>query len=289
MSLATEGAHISQYDPERTKALLGEAGRLIRGVGVAGIHLTFIGGLVPTLLVPVVDPGIDPHVGSGDIDLCLSVALATGQVGAYQRIERVLGELGYKMKQQGVASASSWQWTGGQKSKVDVEFFCAAVAENRPGTLYRPEGDVTKGLSAMTLATGALIDRDMVERSVTVTLPDGSVAALPFRVTAPAAYLASKVDALTGRDKNKDAYDIVWLCEAWPDGQEALAEVVRRSPVYEDPLMQAALEQLGRQFEGVDSLGSRAYARFVEPLQIGDLDTSARRASGAVNALLKMI
>lgn len=113
--MATDGAHISQYDPDRTRALLSEAGRLIRGVGFSGVHLTFIGGLVPSLLVPVLDPGIDPHIGSGDIDLCLSVALTTGQVGAYQRIEKVLGELGYKMKPQGANSASSWQWIGGEK------------------------------------------------------------------------------------------------------------------------------------------------------------------------------
>jgi len=287
--LATEGAHISQYDPDRTRALLSEAARLLRGVGFSGIHLTFIGGLVPSLLVPALDPGIDAHIGSGDIDLCLSIALATGQVGAYQRIERALAELGYKMKPQGPSSASSWQWIGGEKQKVTVEFFCAPVANNKPGTLYRPDGDVTKGLSAMTIGAGALIDRDQVELSVKVELPDGVSATLPIRVTAPASYLASKADALVGRDKNKDAYDIVWLCEAWPGGQETLAEVVRSSPVFDDALLRAALEILSREFAGIDSLGSRAYAHFIEPLDSGNFDASARRASGAVRALLELL
>jgi len=286
--LATDGAHISQYDPDRTRALLSEAGRLIRGVGFSGVHLTFIGGLVPSLLVPVLDPGIDPHIGSGDIDLCLSVALTTGQVGAYQRIEKVLGELGYKMKPQGANSASSWQWIGGEKHLVTVEFFCAPVADNKPGMLYRPAGDVTKGLSAMTIGAGALIDRDLVEVGVKLTLPDGTAASLPFRVTAPASYLASKADALIGRDKNKDAYDIVWLCEAWPGGQDSLAKVVRGSPVFDDELMTRAIHLLGSHFDGIDSVGSRAYARFMEP-RGGDLDRSARRASGAVKALLRWL
>ena len=286
VSLASDGSHVSQYDPAATRQLLGEAGRLIRGVGFSGAHLTFIGGLVPMLLVPILDPGIEPHVGSGDIDLCLSIALTSGEVGAYERIERALRELGYKMKPQGGRAASSWQWVGGSKVSVTVEFFCAQVAQNKPGTLYRPAGDVTKGLSALTLATGALVDRDLVEVKVEVDLPDGERTTLPFRVTAPAAFLASKSDALARRSKNKDPYDIVWICEGWPGGQKALADVVRRSPIWDEPAMQGALRDLRGQFRGVDSLGARAYARFLQPLRSTDLDTRSRRASGAVLALL---
>lgn len=287
--LASDGSHISQYDANSTKALLGEAGRLIRGVGFSGVHLTFIGGLVPSLLVPALDPGIDPHIGSGDIDLCLSVALVTAQVGAYERIEKALRKLDFKMKPQGLGSASSWQWVGGVLVPVTVEFFCASVAGNQPGVLFRPQGDVTKGLSAMTLATGGLIDRDLIEVNVKVDLPDRTQASLPFRITAPAAYLASKSDALARRDKNKDGYDIVWLVEAWPGGQEILAQVVRNSPVFDDPSMQEALNRLRDQFRNLDSLGSRAFAKFVEPLGSSTLDASAQRAAGAVTALLNAL
>lgn len=287
--MATDGAHITQYDPDRTRAILSEAARLLRGLGFSGIHLNFIGGLVPSLLVPILDPGVEAHVGSGDIDLCLSVAMSTGQVGAYERIERVLTALGYKMKPQGPASASSWQWVGGEQHLVTVEFFCAPVADIRPGTLYRPAGDVTKGLSAMTVRMGALIDRDLVEVELTVTLPNGTSVALPIRVTAPASYLASKADALARRDKNKDAYDIVWLCEAWPGGQEALARVITTSPVFGDPLLVEAFDTLSVQFADLDSLGSRAYAVFIEPRGHTDFDTSARRASGAVRALVERL
>lgn len=287
--LATDGTHISEYDPDRTRALLSEAALLVRGVGFSGVHLTFIGGLVPTLLVPVLDPGIEAHIGSGDIDLCLSVALASGKVGAYERIEKALRALGYKMKPQGPSSASSWQWIGGEHHRVTVEFFCAPVADNRPGTLYRPEGEVTKGLSALTIAAGALIDRDVVQSRIRTTLADGTSIELPIRVTAPAAYLASKADAIFGREKHKDAYDIVWLCEAWPGGQKVLAEVVKSSPIFDEPLLKRAWELLSTAFADIDSVGSRGYAHFVRPLAGSDLDTQARRASGAVRALLELL
>ena len=57
---------------------------------------------------------------------------------------------------------------------------------------------------------------------------------------------------------------------------------MRSSPIFDDPLMKQALEVLAREFRDIDSLGSRAYANFVAPQATGDLDTSARRAAGAV-------
>lgn len=105
-SLATDGGRISEYDPERTGVLLGEAARLLRGLGFAGNHLTFIGGLVPSLLIPELDPAIAAHVGSGDIDLCLSVALTSGEVGAYDRAEKVLGARSYARFVQPIGSTT---------------------------------------------------------------------------------------------------------------------------------------------------------------------------------------
>jgi hypothetical protein len=45
-----------------------------------------------------------------------------------------------------------------------------------------------------------------------------------------AAYLAATADALRRRNKNKDAYDIVWLVEAWAGGQVASAQEIKETP-----------------------------------------------------------
>lgn len=56
--------------------------------GMTPKHLVVVGGLVPPLLVP--DAG-DPHVGSADIDLSLSVAITTGATREYYRsIEKII-------------------------------------------------------------------------------------------------------------------------------------------------------------------------------------------------------
>ena len=82
-----DGEHISGYDPDVSEAILGEAAHLLRHLGFAAGHTILIGGLVPSLLI--LDPGSDrpAHVGTTDMDFCLSVALVEGDTAEYERIE----------------------------------------------------------------------------------------------------------------------------------------------------------------------------------------------------------
>ena len=63
---------ITDYDPEDLDRILGEAAQVLRIVGFAGHGLTIIGGLLPSLLVPVVDPCAVP------IRACRRVASSFG-------------------------------------------------------------------------------------------------------------------------------------------------------------------------------------------------------------------
>ncbi|RKH10506.1 hypothetical protein D7V97_13540 [Corallococcus sp. CA053C] len=280
-SLATEGRHLGEYDPSVRSALLAEAVHVVRAFGFAGAHVVIIGGLVPSLLVPEPESGIEPHIGTQDLDLCLRVALVEGEVGHYERLERTLKAAGFTMD-----SHSSWRWKGGVTHPLTVEFFCALAPGREAGRLYRPGGVVGGRLSALVLAAGRLIDRDFLEKEVVVVLPGGGGRTRQrLRVAGPAAYLAAKVDALRKRPKNKDAYDIVWLIESWPGGQAGLAPVIQASPIHDDPDFQQALVALAQEFEDLDAAGARKYARFVASPGV-DPDHSARRASGAVKLLL---
>jgi hypothetical protein len=279
--LATDGGHLGQYDPSVRSALLAEAVHVVRAFGFAGAHVVIIGGLVPSLLVPEPGPGMEPHIGTQDLDLCLRVALVEGEVGHYERLEHALKAAGFR-----AVPHSSWRWKGGVTHPLTVEFFCPSAPGREAGRLYRPGGVVGGRLSALVLAAGTLIDRDFIEKELTVELPGGGGRTHHrLRVAGPAAYLASKVDALKGRTNNKDAYDIVWLIEAWPGGQAGLAPVLRASPVHDDPAFQQALVALAREFADLDAAGARKYARFMAGPGI-HADQSARRASGAVKTLL---
>ena len=82
---------ITSYNTDDLDRILGEAAYVLRIIGFAGDGLTIIGGLVPSLLVPVVDPAYgQPHVGTRDVDLCLSLALIEQGLDGYERMETQL-------------------------------------------------------------------------------------------------------------------------------------------------------------------------------------------------------
>lgn len=261
----------------------GEAARIIRAFGFAGAHVIIIGGLVPSLLVPNVEVGMDSHIGTNDLDLCLSVALVEGDVGEYERLEKSLKAAGFDMVREG-GGPVSWRWIGGQGIKVTVEFFCAPAAGREAGKLYRPGGVVGGKLSAMVLSAGGLISRDTRNVELEIELPDGGGRTRQeFRVVGPGAYLAAKADALRKRNKNKDAYDVVWLAESWPGGQPELAAEIRRSGLLDE--FRPALEILADEFRNIDSAGAVKYGRFMANDSTA-ADVFAQRSVGAIHALL---
>lgn len=283
--MVTEGAHYTDYDPQLRSRLLGEAARVVRSFGFAGSHVIIIGGLVPSLLVPIPEPGLPPHVGTLDLDVCLGVALVEGDVGAYERLEKSLRDAGFAMCRDEDGNTVSWRWEGGVGVRLTIEFFCAPKEGREPGRLYRPKGAVGNKLSAMTIAAGQLIDRDAREVSEEVDLPDGGGRTEQrFKVVGPAAYLAAKADALRRREKNKDAYDVVWLSECWPGAQGALADEIRKSAVFDE--LGPSLDILAQEFANPDAAGSTKYARFMA-VETAERDRAAQHAVGAMRALMK--
>ena len=127
------GTHRSEYSPDAAGAVLAEAAALIKALGFAAQHVTLIGGLVPTLLVPVLDRDVEPHVGTTDVDVCLSVAIMEGTTGEYEKIQDALRRAGY------APTDSSWRWRGGVAASVVLEFFCPQPPGVPPGRAFRPD------------------------------------------------------------------------------------------------------------------------------------------------------
>lgn len=286
--MASDDDRAGAYDPNLTAKLLAEAAWLVQAFGFAGGHVTIVGGLVPGLLVPVLEPGIEHHVGTRDLDLCLSVNLVNGDVGSYERLEKCLKDADFQMaRDKDTNQPISWRWVGGADVSLTVEFFCPAGPERPPGKLHRPGGSVGGKLSALALAAGELIDLDGVERILDVVLPaGGGNARVPIRVAGLAGYVAAKVDALMRRSKNKDAYDLVWLLEAWTGGPSRAAQAARGSPVFSRPGFRTSLSELGRLFADIDAVGPRRYAAFMDEDGV-DPDRLARKAVGAIATFLR--
>jgi len=293
-ALAGDGQHISAYDPALSEAILGETALLLRALGFAANHAILIGGLVPGLLVLDPGPGRAAHVGTTDVDICLSVALVKGETAEYERIEAALRRAGYAPTDQ------SFCWKRAAGLRLKVEFFCPA-GENRPaGQLFRPkaaEAPTTKHnmgttLSAIALEAGEAISADVQSVTRDVTLPEGGgIVSQPYRVTGIVGFLVAKTGALLGRDKPKDAYDIVWLLEAWPGGPEGAASSVQESPAFNRADVTTSLARLADAFATAGHVGPRSYARFtaLSGVSTDDRARLAQQASGAVRAFSSAI
>src|SRR5581483_7338073 len=77
------GRRVSDGSKHPPSQLLVEAASIFYLLGGRGsTHLVIVGGMVPPLLVP---EAAEAHVGSSDIDLCLSVAFVEGNTRQYYK------------------------------------------------------------------------------------------------------------------------------------------------------------------------------------------------------------
>lgn len=289
-----DGQHISGYDPAVAQRLVAESADIVRALGFAADHVVLIGGLVPGLLVPVLDPGLEPHVGTADIDLCLSVALVEGATETYERIETVLKRLGFE------EGNATFRWQRRSGLALTIEFFCPANESRPAGRAFRPAATANPigkhnlggRLSALALDAGEILttDVEVVRREVALPRNKGTIT-MDLRVTGPVAFLVAKSQALVGksaRDKPKDAYDIVWLIENWPGGPAAAAAAFLERPSFASREVAPAFAGIRDAFSDTDRVGARSYARFVaaSPSEQAQLE---RRAVGAVGEFIRAL
>lgn len=202
----------------RPAALVREAASLCHLLGGTGAeHLVVVGGLVPPLLVP--DPP-DPHIGSGDVDFCLSVAITQGATREYYRSIQATIEPYFEP----VTGTGGFRW----RKRYGVGGLPLLVDFLAPGDDGTPLADGTRQLHDETAAanagpqlrplpirSGRLVDEDAISASVNgvdLIYRSNARADVVIRHAGPVGFLAAKADALHGRDEPKDGYDVSWWC-----------------------------------------------------------------------------
>ena len=284
--MATDGTHYSAYDPSVLEEVLNEAAWLLKHLGFAATHTVLIGGLAPSLLV-LDSP--NPHIGTTDLDLCLTLAIVDGDTAEYERIEVALTKAGY------APTDSTFRWKRSSGLQLEVEFFCPAGPERPAGRMFRPKTsenptakhNMGSKLTAIALDFGAIISADarVIEREVELPSEQGRMT-FAFTVTGPLGFLLAKTAALVNRVKYKDAYDIIWLLENWPDGPVALAAEITQSPAYAFPETERGLAKLYDVFQSLDSIGAVYFVAFcTDDDGANGRVRLARQAVGAVSEL----
>ena len=260
------------YSDPMSEKLLGLAADVLRSFGSAfgGRHLAIVGGVVPSLLVDSVPLGIERHVGTADLDLHLSLHLMDGETADYyDAIIDGLRNLGLRPDRRDGRDIK-WRWIGMYREvRLQVEFLCPLRTRSghseapAAGTPAEQNIGPSDEITALALGFGHFVSDDTIIVERVVETSRGRLR-YEFPVAGVASWLCLKADAIMGRDKPKDAYDVVWLIVGL--GPAVSAERVRVSPLLQGSMAGEVFAQLARlaeQFADVDAVGARSYADFL--------------------------
>jgi hypothetical protein len=195
-----------------------------------------VGGWVPEVLFPEARPS---HVGSIDVDVAMRL-----QRDGYARLVALLRERGFHQGENGYQFFKDVPLTNGRigHARLDLltsqrhheEFFAGARPDEAPEPIRGAE---------MAFDDNALVEID-----------DAGA----LHVTGLVAFLVMKSLAMHSRDNGKDAYDIHFCLEQYPDGLEALAALFH--PWRDDALVDEALAKMDACFRSEEDDGPRIVA-----------------------------
>lgn len=265
------------YTPETVAACEMALRTVLTKIGPWGAQLVLIGGMAPKYLVGDIPRDLPAHVGTTDLDVVVGVALETDEDAAYRTLQKNLTESGFSPSHDPDSNDEvTFRWER-QVDRVTValEFFCP-VGEGQPGRLRRnPGAGVGSRISAIRTRGAELAAADYLVVTLSGdTLDGGGIREnVQVKVANILPLLVLKSIALQERDKDKDAYDIVWTLNAYREGPQSVAAAARTSPVAADPTVVEAIDLLRVNFKTFEHAGPSKYARF----ELGETDDADAR------------
>jgi predicted nucleotidyltransferase len=230
---------------------------VLGNIGPWAQRVYLAGGLAPRYLISELPPDVPPHVGSTDVDLIISVTVATDDAGAYRTLRNNLRKGEFK---QGPAD---FQWRRKlDESTVLVEFLCE-TDQVAAGRIFKPKQDFGSKMAALNVAGADLASRDYVEVALEAErLDGGGRSRVTVRVANLLPLVVLKIAAFQDRHANKDAYDLIFTLRNWPGGLDGAGKAAAESPVAAEEITTQALALLGERFADTDQDGPAAYAAF---------------------------
>lgn len=245
-------------------------------------HITIVGGLVPTLLVPsaLLPMGAEAHVGTMDLDLGLALAMLDDS--KYTEVSKRLRQAGFEpdVNDDGNMTRQRWRVATAEGSYVTLDFLISPPdSRARAGRLKDLERDfaaiVTAGLDL------AFRDRERVRLSGTTI--HGESTSREMFVCGPGAFIVLKALAFRSRGENKDAYDIFYIVRNFGSGPQDVA--ARLGPLLDHDDAKRAVTILRDDFGQHDGVGPSRVARFLRGAKDDEIQADV---VGLVAELLRM-
>jgi hypothetical protein len=277
--IRSEPRHEGDYagrQVEAARRVLVDVGQVLASFRDA---IVVVGGWVPDLLFPGAEP---KHVGSIDVDLALDAAQLGD--GRYAELLKLLLDTGRYQK-----GDKDFQWVsnvdlrdGDVPLRVEVEFLAAADVR-----LKKNHPKLVEGFRVLQFPACSAAFEHPVSIELEGAMISGARNTVSLHVASLPDFIIMKAHALAGRDKPKDTYD---LCYCLDESPAAIAVVARDWRARRDePLVDSAIDILGKKFTTVDHYGPKQLAIFHDSTDEIDRAMHARRAFELIQKLLSAV
>ncbi len=246
------------YDTQQTSLVRATCLYVATKLGDLMDDLVIVGGLVPSLIIDQerLAFGVEPHVGTMDLDIGLSVLLLDAE--RYKTVGERLRNAGFTPDLNEKGNRSRQRWVIDRGAKVTVDFLIGPTLPDDEGGRIR---DLEPDFAAFIMPGLQLAFRDQIEVSLSGQTITGERAQRTIRVCGPGAYVVLKALALRGRGENKDAYDLFYVVRNFGTGAADVAACLAK--LMDDEYAQTALSHLKEDFETASEIGPRRAAEFI--------------------------
>jgi hypothetical protein len=220
--------------------------------------LLIVGGLVPSLIIDQdhLAEGVDPHVGTMDLDVGLQVALLNE--GRYRQLTGRLRDAGFEMDKNEAGNPTRQRWAIASVGRVTIDFLIQPTLDGDKGGKLR---DLEPDFAAIIAPGLRCAFRDRKQVTLVGRTIFGEKATRDIWVCDAGAYVVLKALAFDSRGENKDAYDLYYVVRNYGAGPEDVA--AKLQPLLDDADAQRAVTILKRDFSEPDKVGPMRVAAFV--------------------------
>lgn len=253
-------------------------------------QVTLIGGIVPSLLVPLssLPKSTEAHPGTADLDLGLKLSVLTEE--GYATIADLLRQAGYRPveKEEDRIRRQTWRTDPALGPIVTIDFLIPRSPRHLAGTRLQ---NLEPDFAALIVDGLQLVERDRRKIALSGRTIRGERTERSIWVCGPASFVVLKARAIHLREKPKDAFDLHYLLMNVEGGVDAVAETLRS--ILEDKDAVESIEFLRQAYRTIDSIGPSRAAFFLygerDPDTPEDYDTLAASAHAYANRLLALL
>lgn len=277
--MAEKPKYSSDYESEQAALVRATCLYVATKLGDLMDELVIVGGLVPSLIVDqTAGGGIEPHVGTMDLDVGLALGLLDG--GRYKTLANRLRSAGFEMAVNDDGNVTRQRWTI-SNGAVGVDFLIPpSLPKDRGGKLR----DLERDFAAIIAPGLELAFRDRQRLTIDGTTIFGEKASRQVWVCGAGAYVVLKALAFDSRGENKDAYDLHYVVRNYGAGVHDVADKLR--PLLGGADGDKAITVLKRDFVDVEGVGPRRVAEFLR----GGPDANTQAdVAGFVERLLALL